>query len=105
MNDSNNYRGIALSSILGKLFDWVLYLSNSVIFESSNYQYGFKPGHSTVQCSFVVNETIQYYINNGSNVYSMLLDASRAFYRVHYIKLFKLIKYNWLLDYNSAGTS
>ena len=91
MNDSNNYRGIALSSILGKLFDWVLYLSNSVIFESSNYQYGFKPGHSTVQCSFVVNETIQYYINNGSNVYSMLLDASRAFDRVHYIKLFKLL--------------
>ena len=43
------------------------------------------------QCTFVVNETIQYYINNNSHVFATLLDASRAFDRVEYIKLFRLL--------------
>jgi hypothetical protein len=39
----------------------------------------------------VVKEIIQYYLNNGSVPYLMLLDASKAFDRVHYIKLFRLL--------------
>ena len=64
---------------------------NSSILSSSDYQFGFKPKHSTVNCSFVLKKLAQYYNNKGSNVYCLLLDASHAFDRVHYIKLFKLL--------------
>ena len=37
----------------------------------------------------MVLETIEYYKSNGSNVHVMLLDASKAFDRVNYIKLFE----------------
>ena len=91
LNDSNNYRGIALSSILGKVFDWVIMKKNKEILNTSDLQFGFKPNHSTTQSTFVIDEVTQHYINNGSDVYVMLLDASQAFDRVNYCKLFKLL--------------
>ncbi len=36
-------------------------------------------------------ETVNYYNANGSNVYTLLLDASKAFDRVDYCKLFKVL--------------
>jgi hypothetical protein len=90
LNDSNNYRAIALSSVLGKLLDRVILSKHYDKFATSDYQYGFKKQHSTVHCTFVVKEVIQYYLNNSTDVYSVLLDASRAFDRVNYVKLFKL---------------
>ena len=86
LNDSDNYRAIALSSILGKLLDWVILLSCDKAFSSNDSQFSFKPKHSTSLCTFVVKETVQYYLNDGSIVYGMLLDASKAFDRVHFIK-------------------
>ena len=90
-NDSTNYRGIALSNVIGKVLDWVIIHSCKEALKTSDYQFGFKPAHCTSQCTFVVNETIQYYVNGGSHVYTMLLDASQAFDRVNYIKLFTLL--------------
>jgi len=91
LNDSNNYRAIALSSILGKLLDHLLLIKFQDVFITSNLQYGFKKKHGTTQCSFVVNEIIQYYLNNDTNVNVTLLDASRAFDRVNYLKLFRIL--------------
>ena len=39
----------------------------------------------------VLKETISYYVNNGSAVYSVFLDATKAFDRIEYCKLFKLL--------------
>ena len=36
-------------------------------------------------------ETISYYNANGSNVYALMLDASKAFDRVNYCKLFRVL--------------
>ena len=44
-----------------------------------------------LDCTFVAQEVRNYYVNNGSKVYSVLLDASQAFDRVDYFKLFKLL--------------
>ena len=46
--------------------------------------------HSTNMCTAVFTETVSYFVDRGSNVYACLLDASKAFDRVHYGKLFSL---------------
>ena len=91
LNDSTNYRAIALSSIMGKLLDRIILTKCHDVFLTSSFQYGFKKHHSTTQCSFVANEIINYYEKNGSDVYCILLDASQAFDRVYYIKLFEIL--------------
>ncbi len=35
--------------------------------------------------------TVSYYVHNGTNVYGLLLDASKAFDRVNYCKSFRLL--------------
>ena len=90
-HDSSNYRGIALSSIFGKIVNNIILKSNSEVFKCCDLQFGFRSNHSTSQSTFVLKEIVQYYTNNDSNVYCMLLDASKAFDHVHHIKLFKLL--------------
>ena len=58
-------------------------------------QFASKTQHSTALCSVVYLETLQYYIQNGSQVFSCLLNARKAFDRIHYGKLF-----NMLIDKN-----
>ncbi len=53
-------------------------------------QFGFNEGLSTTECTFTMLETISYYNFNHTNVYAFFfLDATKAFDRVHYSKLFK----------------
>ena len=50
-------------------------------------------GCSTLQCTWVVQETVSYFLRNDSNVYGCLLDFSKAFDMVYFKELFtKLIK-------------
>ena len=92
LKSSSNYRTIALGSIVAKLFDITILNSNKRVLKCSDYQYGFRKAHSTVQCTFVLNETIQYYLNGGSTVHVMLLDATKAFDRVEFVKLFSVLR-------------
>ncbi len=89
MVDSNNYRAITLSSIIGNMLDCIILLKESASLGISDLQCGFKQGVSTTQCSFVILETISHYNYNGSNVNVLLLDVTKAFERVHYCKLCK----------------
>ena len=86
--DSNNYRGISLFNSICKLYDFVILYVCGDVLKTSDMQFGFKQKHSTVICSLIYKEVISNYIQNGSNVYSCLLDASKAFDRIHYGKLF-----------------
>ena len=91
LNCSENYRAIALSSILGKVLDLIIMKQHNHVFRTSDYQFGFKKNHSTTMCTFSVNEVAQYYLNNGSDAYIIMLDASKAFDRIEYTKLFTLL--------------
>ena len=92
---SNNYRAIALSSIFSKILDWIILLNEEQKKESSELQCSLKKKLFTTQCTFSMLEIIDYYIFNKSEVGVLLLDASKAFDRVNYYKLFnKLLKRN-----------
>ena len=70
LNDSKNYRGIALSSALTKIIDMLIMEKYRDILMSSDMQYAFKDQHSTVICTNVLKETVGYYNNRGSTVYT-----------------------------------
>ena len=89
--NSDNYRGIALSSIIGKLFDWAILIENEERLCTSDLQFGFKPDTSTTQCTGVLLECVNYYTSRDTNVNLLFLDATKAFDRVEYVKLFKLL--------------
>ena len=59
--------------------------------KTSDYEFGFKSKSSMVLCSTIVNETIQYYIENGGKrIYLSLFDATKAFHKVSYKVLFDI---------------
>ena len=90
--DSSNYRGITISPTLSKLFEHVLKIVFAEHLNTSPNQFGFKKRHSTSHAIHCLKETVDYYINNGSNVYCSFLDASKAFDRLVHSGLFlKLI--------------
>ena len=60
LSDSDMYRIIAISSLLSKIFDNVVIERQQDFLSTSNYQFGFKAKSSTVLCTTMVNETIQY---------------------------------------------
>ena len=91
LSSSDNYRGIYLFIGICKLFDYVIMHTCNDYLYTSDMQFGFQPQHSTTRCSLVYHEIINHYMSNNSNVYSCLLDASKAFYKVHYGKLFHIL--------------
>ena len=42
-------------------------------------------------CTTMIRETISYFVNKGSNVYGLVLDAIKAFDRINYCKLFRIL--------------
>ena len=90
-SNSENYRGIALSSIIGKVLDLMILCTNSSAIESWELQFGFKEHHSTTHCTMIVNEVVEYYKSNKTDTYILILDASKAFDHVNYIKLFHIL--------------
>jgi len=79
--DSENYRGIALSSILGKILDNVILEKYHDRICTSGLQFGFKRISSTDM--WKRNSVVLYETSN--------FDASKAFDRVQYYKLFRLL--------------
>ena len=86
---SDNYRSLTIGTGLSKLLEVIILNQQEDALKTSDLQFGFKAKSSTTMCTFMALETIEYYMRNGSNVHVMLLDASKAFDRVNYIKLFE----------------
>ncbi len=90
--NTTNFRAIILSSILCKLLDVIILTKEEAYLCTSNLQFGFQQGPSTSLCTAMVQETISHYVHNSSNVYGLMLDASKAFDHVNYCKLFWILQ-------------
>ena len=52
ISDIGNYRPIALSSVLSKVFELILLSKLNSYFCTTDYQFGFKSNHSTDLCIY-----------------------------------------------------
>ena len=86
---SDNYRSLTIGTSMSKIFDMILLKKHNANLSTSDNQFGFKEHMSTNMCTFVLNETVTYYVKNGSPVYALFLDASKAFDRLNFVKLFE----------------
>lgn len=81
-----SYRPIALSSVLGKLFQKILNKRLLWYLESNNilspFQYGFRKGRNTIQPLYDLQSQINDVTNNKSSLYSIFFDLQEAFPRV-----------------------
>ena len=80
VTSKNNYRPVAIATVLSKLFESKV---EHHLITSCN-QFGFKSGHSTNICVFWLKQIACHYNECGSPVYTMYLDASKAFDRVRH---------------------
>lgn len=86
---SENYRLIAISSLILKLLDYIILALYGDNFSSENLQFGFQKNSSTSMCTWMFLETVNYFTNRGSPVYACLLDLTKAFDTVKHDKLFR----------------
>ena len=59
--DPNNYGQIAISSLIKKLFNTIILDKQQMSLETNVLQFGFKKNSSTVICTSMLKETIDYY--------------------------------------------
>jgi hypothetical protein len=96
-NTPNNYRGVSLLSVLGKVFARVLNKRLSTWAETNNHfpqeQGGFRAGHSTVDNMFVLYGIVQRYLTKRSGkIYVCFIDFQKAFDTVNRGILWNVLK-------------
>jgi len=93
---ASNFRPITLSPIISKIFEYCILHKYEHLLQSDDLQLGFKKNSSCSHALFALTATVEHFITHGSNVYMASLDATKAFDRVHHVKLFqKLIYKGW----------
>ena len=88
ITSSENYRVIAIGSLILKWFDWLILILESDKLTTDELQFGFQAKASTSMCSWAVSAVVDYYNRSGRIVYSCAMDLSKAFDLVSWNKLF-----------------
>ena len=88
ISSTNNYRGITLIPVVTKLFEHILLYNCEPYLHTEDTQFGFKRGLGCSNAIFVLRNTIDYFTERGSTVYTAALDISKAYDSVHHVKLF-----------------
>ena len=111
-----NYRPISVLSFFSKVFERIVYdylfdfiCTNNILYD---YQFGFRPGHSTQQAIITLIDKITKSLDNDDIVISLFIDLKKAFDTVdHRILLRKLYAYGirgtmlkWIESYLSGRT-
>ena len=86
---SDNYRSIALSSIILKVFDWIVILIFGKSLGMDDLQFSYQRDCSTTMCTWLVVESVSYFLRNDNEVFSCFMDMRKAFDTVKHSLLFK----------------
>ena len=89
ISSSKNYRSIAMSSLILKLLDWVVLLLFGDSLGVDQLQFAYQGRASTTMCTWTAVETISYFMRKGSEVFTCLMDMTKAFDLVRHSVLFK----------------
>ena len=65
---SSNYRSIAISSLVMKLFDWVIILLHGDLLKLNDLQFSYQANASPSMCTWIIVETIAHFFKNKSEV-------------------------------------
>ena len=89
INISKNYRSFCITSLIRKEFDWITVnlFGDSLGFH--DLQFAYQPGVSSTMCSWAVIETVNYFLRNGSDIFSCSMDKSKAFNVCKFSVLFR----------------
>ena len=91
----DDFRGIAISPIISKVFEYCLLDRCESYFGSSENQFGFKKNTGCSNAIFSVRTTVENYVNGGSTANLCAIDLSKAFDKVNHHALFiKLMNRN-----------
>ena len=72
-----------------KIFDLVIIAVFSEFLQLDDLQFSYQSDVSTSMCTWVAVESISYFLRNGSDVYTCLMDMSKAFDTVQHSHLFR----------------
>ena len=89
VNSIDNYRPVALSSIVSKILESIILNRIEFYLLTNANQFGFKKNHGTDMCIYTLKEIINIYTSLKSCVFTCFLDASKAFDRVNHALLFE----------------
>ena len=81
-----------MPSLVLKLLDWVILLLFGDSLGVDQLQFAYQPGASTTMCTWTAVETISYFLRNGSEVFTCLMDMTKAFdLLVRHSTMFKMV--------------
>lgn len=91
----DDFRGIAISPIISKVFELCILDRFCAFFVTSNNQFGFKKGVGCTQAIYTVRKTVERFINSGSTMNLCSIDLTKAFDKTnHHALLMKLMNRN-----------
>ena len=88
INTSKNYRSIAISSLILKIFDWIIINLFGTRLGLDELQFAYQEKSSTTMCTWAVIETIGYFLRNGAEVFTCQTDMTKAFDLIQHSLLF-----------------
>lgn len=81
--DKDNYRGITLLNVVGKIFERIILNRWMPFFNDIGFpnrlQFAYQRGKSSIDASMSLLEAVYYNCERGSKVYSCFLDSTKAF--------------------------
>ena len=88
LDDSSNYRGIGLSCLILKIYDWIMLILYDEELGSDPNQFGYQAKTSYSILSWTVIELVNAFSRSGSP----LLDYRKAFDYVNHVKIFTILR-------------